>query len=175
MSAAFYNADLTEMLARLGIRKPSDALEAMHDGIDRWRNSGVLRLSMSQYLFEDAGICYACAATCALLDCVDANEEDVKTLALRAHEETEGSQQKPGFGVLADVFSLPFWFVEKFEEHMNNVRWGDVTQLAMWFPDATWELLRPYDKRFFFLDCSDKTKELHRLQEVITEMRAAGL
>lgn len=175
MSSAFYDTELTEMLSRLGIRKPSDALGAMHAGITKWRRTRGFQLSMSMYLAEADGICYGCAATCALLYCVDANEDDLATLTRWANEETVGSVQTPEFDALAEVFSLPYWFVEKFEEHMNNVRWGNVTELAMWFPDATRETLRPWDQRFCFLDCSDHTKELGLLQEVITELRTAGL
>jgi hypothetical protein len=110
------------------LRRPSDALEAMCDGLEAISTRDGFVIDMSQFGRGYADGYHVCAATCTSLQA--------------------SGCLRPGWGVLdsptgrANYFQLPYDTYRRFEEAMDLTRYGDLSALAEFFGLVGGELNR---------------------------------
>lgn len=140
------------------LKTPSDALEAMCDGLEKADARPDFSVAMMDYgsYREATEHAYGCAATCAAMEAADL-QLDITNIAPR-------SRRAAAFDVDVDA-------LEEFEEACSRARHGTLGGLFRLFgldySDA------PYDYRWEM--CTDSWREqLPRVREAIKEMRLNG-
>lgn len=150
------------MTTFLGITKPSQALEAMVDGLLASKDNPNFRAEMDTYgdVHEqaDGPLCFGCAATCTLQQLAGARFTPDSIRRIRSRAEV--------VGVLA--FRLG-----SFEHAMNRARQGKMYALLKFFDHydpsvTTWD-----DE--FCLETDGWEVQLPAVRAVIKEMKEAGL
>jgi hypothetical protein len=105
----------------LGIDRPSQALQAMLDGLYEQYNRHDFRIDMRVYGAGDGGVCYGCASTCTLQKLagkdfttatIDTRDSRAAVLAVDANdlyifEHAMDHARKGGCGLLFDFFEIP--------------------------------------------------------------------
>ena len=141
--------------------KPSDAIQAMIDGLKRQSRRKLFRIEMSDYgdVEEVNGkvICYGCAATCALQQLGDHNFKpgEIYSHLKRAHA--------IGFDAVE---------VDRFEWSINGLRLGDYLDLFGFY--SGFEEIAP-DEELPILYSSNWRDGIPAYQAYADKLRALGL
>lgn len=153
-------------LQTLGVTCPSDALAAMVRGLETQDSNDDLEINMMYYIQKAGDTCFACAATCTLVELVQPTAdqmEDLKRAADRCDE----------FEPQSIAFNLPYKVVQIFENAMDNARVGEL--------DNLWNLLgldpdtcQPFMTRFPQLNNHNWRHQLPGMKVVIERMKEAG-
>lgn len=160
------------MTTFLGITKPSQALEAMVDGLLASKDNPNFRAEMDTYgdAYEqaDGPLCFGCAATCTLQQLAGARftPDSIRRTQSRA-----------------EVVGVPAFRLGSFEHVMNSARRGKMHALLRFFdyydprvaPSDYYDpSVTPSDGKFC-LKTDDWEAQLPAVRAVIKEMKEAGL
>jgi hypothetical protein len=136
--------------------KPSVALQAMVNGLQAQSNRDDFRIRMSTYGAYGGGICYGCAATCALQELAQVNFDFPAISSLKKR---------------AAACSFSYEETDKFEAAIDNARLGELAGLFRFC-----EI--PYMGGFDFWFCLEDyswVEELGKVEKAIAEMKQLDL
>jgi hypothetical protein len=138
------------------ISKPSEALQAMMDGLLEQAQRSDFKIDMLTYgKYDENNICYGCAATCTVQKLLNKNL-DKENIDWDLHSEFFG---------IKDII--------EFERVMDWARVGDLRDLFYYF-----NLLDKFENDFddmFGLETDNWKRELPKVKELIKELKEKGL
>lgn len=114
------------------LKTPSNALEAMLDGLEASKNWDNFRIQMKVYAYKssESDVCYGCAASCTVLNLYGYN--------------TQFFVDRYSWKDLADTLDCDPEDLKKFEQAIDNVRYCSMYTLGRYFgvelddPEETW-------------------------------------
>lgn len=141
--------------------KPSDALQAMVDGLLAQSKREDFKIEMESYgeINDHGTICFGCAATCAI------QQIAMKNLPIRYEIERRSFR--------AEYLELGYRELAFFERAINFARIGD-----LFFIFQFYNLEKEFDNIFngsYFLDNDNWKDELPKVEKLIAELKSKGL
>jgi hypothetical protein len=139
------------------ITKPSEALQAMVDGLLEQSQRSDFKIDMNIFGKYDSydNICYGCAATCTVQKLLNKNLTK-ENINMNLHSEFYGIED-----------------ICKFESVMNDARGGYLERLFEYF-DLSDKFEDDFDNRFW-LETDNWQEELPEVNELIKELKEKGL
>lgn len=143
--------------------KPSDALQAMVDGLLTQNEREDFKIDMQVFgKIDEAGkICFGCAATCAIQQLTGKNF-------------TPENDAVGNYRIKADFLEVDKRELGEFEYTMDNARKGDLKELFYFYDLEDNFDFNKYNNRFF-LTTVDWEEQLPAIRELIEFLRSEGL
>lgn len=140
------------------ISKPSEALQAMIDGLANQSKRLDFVIDMGTYGSTNGKTCFGCAATCAIQQITD------RTLTTKSIGVSNLSIRSKSTGIDKEDYSI-------FEDAINSARQGYLSDLFDYF-----KLEHDYDFDYRFDMVSDNWEEqIPKVEELINELKERGL
>jgi len=141
--------------------KPSDALQAMVDGLREYSARSDFRIDMDTFGMVHNDVCFGCAATCAIQKATGKYLLDLK------YNRLDGLW----YNIKAEFFAVSKSELVAFENAINAARLGDVSSLLAYYGIIDNCI---FDSRFKLLS-DNWEQQLMAVVQVIAELRAVGL
>lgn len=140
------------------VKTPSAALQYMVDGLRNHHKRIDFKVDMDTFGRPLWNVCYGCAATCTIQQIAGKN----------LTTDFVGGTDRRAYQLNLDCNEMDY-----FEDAINSARSGSLRALFYFF-DLQQNWNQSFDERFF-LDNHNWFRKLHKVEELITELKMKGL